>query len=358
MIMLISRPSNVRLVPALVTLTACASQQRAAQPVPDAASARPSGIVVASNMREDSASLIRASDGQVLAKIATGRGPHEVAISHDGRWALVTNYGAGREPGSSISVIDVQQRKVARVIDLGSYRRPHGIAFLPSDTAFLVTAEANRAVLVVNFATGAVTRVLQTNGRGSHMLALSRDGTRLVVSNIPDATISVFNLRTDTAASTIAVARQPEGIAITPDGRYAWVGSNADSIVTVVDLTSQRAVDSLRGFGLPYRIAISPDGQRAVITDPAKAIVRIVDVPSRRELSTITFSRDSVLPTAEIPGSPSPEGVAISADSRWAFVTLQGRNRVAFVDLERRVVVGLARTGEWSDGVAHSSITP
>jgi YVTN family beta-propeller protein len=190
------------------------------------------------------------------------------------------------------------------------------------------------------------------------MLALSRDGTRLVVSNIPDATISVFNLRTDTAASTIAVARQPEGIAITPDGRYAWVGSNADSIVTVVDLTSRRAVDSLRGFGLPYRIAISPDGQRAVITDPAKAIVRIVDVPSRRELSTITFSRDSVLPTAEIPGSPSPEGVAISADSRWAFVTLQGRNRVAFVDLERRVVVGLARTGEWSDGVAHSSITP
>jgi DNA-binding beta-propeller fold protein YncE len=57
-----------------------------------------------------------------------------------------------------------------------------------------------------------------------------------------------------------------------------------------------------------------------------------------------------------VPGSPSPEGVAISRDSRWAFVTLQGRNRVITIDLQRGTIVGWAPTGTWSDGVGYSPV--
>jgi DNA-binding beta-propeller fold protein YncE len=124
--------------------------------------------------------------------------------------------------------------------------------------------------------------------------------------------------------------------------------------VTIVDLTKRMPVDTIRGFGLPYRIAISPDGRRAVVTDPAKGVARIFDVASHREVAAVAFPREGILATAEIPGSPSPEGVAISADSRWAFVTLQGQDRVAFIDLARNEVSGYAPTGRWSDGVAHA----
>jgi len=54
--------------------------------------------------------------------------------------------------------------------------------------------------------------------------------------------------------------------------------------------------------------------------------------------------------------SPAPEGVTISRDSRWAFVTLQGRNRVATIDLARGAIIALAPTGNWSDGVAFSPL--
>jgi DNA-binding beta-propeller fold protein YncE len=157
-------------------------------------------------------------------------------------------------------------------------------------------------------------------------------------------------------STLIGVRRQPEGIAITPDGREAWVGSNQDSLVVVVDLTTRRIVDSLTAFGLPYRIAISGDGRRAAITDPAKGTLRIVNVAARRDVAAIVFGRDSILPTAEIPGSPSPEGVVVSGDGRWAFVTLQGRNRLAIVDLDRALVTALIPTGTWSDGVAWSPL--
>ena len=70
----------------------------------------------------------------MLATLPTGRGPHEVAISHDGRWAVVSNYGPRGEPGSSITVIDVPGHRVARAIEITGYQRPNGMAFLPGDT--------------------------------------------------------------------------------------------------------------------------------------------------------------------------------------------------------------------------------
>jgi DNA-binding beta-propeller fold protein YncE len=158
------------------------------------------------------------------------------------------------------------------------------------------------------------------------------------------------------SAATIRVTTAPEGIAIAPDSRSAWVGSDRDSVVVVVDLRKTQPVDTLRGFGLPYRLAITPDGRRAIITDPMKAQVRIFDVSTRRERATLDIPADSVVATAEVPGSPSPEGVTVSRDGRWAFVTLQGRNRVITIDIDRARIVGWAPTGTWSDGIGYSPL--
>ena len=44
---------------------------------------------------------------EVIAKIATGNGPHEVAVTGDGKTAIVANYGTGPEPGTTLSIVDV-----------------------------------------------------------------------------------------------------------------------------------------------------------------------------------------------------------------------------------------------------------
>ena len=197
---------------------------------------------------------------------------------------------------------------------------------------------------------------MPTNGRGSHMLGVSAKGDRLVTGDIADNAISVLSLTTVGEPRVIPVARQPEGVAITPDGNTAWAGSNRDSVVIVVDLRTGAVVDTLRGFGLPYRIAISADGKKAVVTDPVMATIRVFDAASRRERFKIDVPRDSLVEKPEVPGSPSPEGVTIAPDSRWAFVTLQGRNRVVTIDLDSGKIVGWAPTGVWSDGIAFSRI--
>ncbi|HEX4934673.1 MAG TPA: YncE family protein, partial [Gemmatimonadaceae bacterium] len=204
---------------------------------------------------------------------------------------------------------------------------------------------------------GAVIATRGTHGRGSHMLALSANGGRVAVANVSDGTISILEPGGADSAVVVPVARAVEGIALTPDGRQAWVGSNRDSIVVVVDLAARRSLDSLRGFGLPYRLAVSPDGRIAVVSDPERGEVRAFDAVNRRARWTLVVPRDSLVATAEVPGSPSPEGVAISRDSRWVFVTLQGRNRLATIDLSRGRLVRLSPTGAWSDGVAFSPVS-
>ena len=80
----------------------------------------------------------------MLATLPTGQGPHEVAISRDGSVAVVTDYGAQGPGGNTLTVIDVPGQRVARTIELGQYRRPHGIVFLPGDSLVAVTSEASR----------------------------------------------------------------------------------------------------------------------------------------------------------------------------------------------------------------------
>ena len=321
------------------------------------APASPTGTLVVSNMNDNTASVIDVATSRVLAVLPTGEGPHEVSASHDGRWALVSNYGIRGKPGHTLTVVDVEHAAVARTIDLHEYQRPHGSAFLPGDTLFVVTSETSKAILVVDFRTGVVVRALPTNGRGSHMLGVSARGDRIVTGNIGDGTIAAISMSTPNEPKLIPVAASPEGVAITPDGTTAWVGSNRDSLVLVVNTERAAVIDTLRHFGLPYRIAISPDGARAVVTDPAKATVRAFDVATRRERFMVQIPSDSLVATAEVPGSSSPEGVTISPDSRWAFVTLQGRNRVVSIDLADGRIVKWAVTGAWSDGIAYSPLT-
>ncbi|HEY4319934.1 MAG TPA: YncE family protein [Gemmatimonadales bacterium] len=316
----------------------------------------PAGTLVVANMNDNTAMVLDAASGRLVATLPTGEGPHEVAISRDGRWALVSNYGVRGKPGNSLTVIDIARARVDRTITLDGYLRPHGMAFLPGDTLVAVTSEMRQAVLLVDFRTGEVVTTLATRGRSPHIVSATATGDRIYTGNIGDGTVAELDPVTRDSAKTFRVARQPEGITVAPDGGSVWAGSDVDSVVVVVDPRRGVAIDTLRGFGLPYRIAITPDSRLAIVTDPVRAEVRVFTVSDRKPRFTIAVPRDSLVATAEVPGSPSPEGVAVSSDSRWAFVTLQGRNRVITIDLEDGLIVRYAAIGTWSDGIGYSRV--
>jgi YVTN family beta-propeller protein len=316
-----------------------------------------SGTLVVANMRDNTASIIDIASRKTIATLPTGQGPHEVAVSHDGRWAVVSNYGVRGAPGNTLTVIDVIKAIVARTIDLGIHQRPHSSAFLPGDQTLVVTSEASKALVIINFASGQVEAAIPTNGLGSHMVALSADGKRAWTANIGDGTVSELDVAGRTYVTTIPAVTRNEGIAVTPDGSQVWVGSNVAKTVSVVDTKTRTITKTYSGYGFPYRLAVTPDGRTAVVADPELSKVHFFDVASLTELGVLDVPPDSVEATAEFPGQAAPEGLIISRDGKNVYVALQGASRVAEIDIASRRITGRMITGAAPDGIGYSQLT-
>jgi YVTN family beta-propeller protein len=309
-------------------------------------------LLLVANKQAATVTVIDVGTGRAVATLPVGVAPHEVAASPDGRWAVVSNYGE-RTPGSTLSVIDLDRLQVVRTIELGQYRRPHGIAFLGGAARVAVTSEASGKVVIVNVGEGRVEGAIPTGQAGSHMLAVSPDAKRVYTANIPSGTVSELDVEARTLVwISPPVAHMTEGIALTPDGRRLWVGSNTDHTVTVLDTRTLAALDTLPSAGFPYRAVASPDGRLVLVPSPMASLVRIFDAESHRELAAIP------IPAAE--GAPDsaegsgPVGAAISPDSRTAYVALQGRNQVAVIDVATYRVTGFLDVGAGPDGITYA----
>jgi DNA-binding beta-propeller fold protein YncE len=318
-----------------------------AQPTP--AGAGPTGTIVTANMTAGTASVVDAATGASLRTYPTGDGPHEVAISHDGRWAVVSVYGDRTSIGHSLLVLDITGAAEPRTIELGDVRRPHGMRFLPGDRRLVVTSEATQQIALVDFAKGTIDTTLSTGQAATHMVAVTADGARAFTTNITPGTVSVFDLAKRTPPRTITVGTRIEGIAATADGSQLWLGANDARSVIVVDPNAGTELGRIDGFGMPYRIGITPDARTAVVSDPGAERIHVVDVATRKIRTTIE------VPPGE-GGPASPQGVTMSRDGRWAFVTLKAAGQVAIVDVAAGKIVGRVTVGGGSDGVGFSPV--
>lgn len=285
------------------------------------------------------------ADGVAAAVLPTGNGPHEVAVSADGKLAVVTDYGA-QQGGTTLTVIDIDAGTVARTISL-PYERPHGAQFLPDHRTVAVSAERDGLVLLVNATTGDVVSTHPTTQRTSHMVALSPDGKTAYTANIGDGSLSIVPLD-GSPPFVVRVSTQTEAIAVSPDGRSAWLGSNNTGKVFVVDLTSRRVVDSAQTAGWPYRIAFTPDSRLAIVTNPQRDEVQLIDARTRALRITVKVGSGD--------GSAQPFGIAVAPSGDRAWITLRGSGEVVELGLPdgrilRRFATG---SGTGPDGIGYA----
>jgi len=301
------------------------------------------GTLIVTNKTPSTASIIDVASGRMLATLPTGNGPHEVAVSSDGRTAVVTDYSG--PPRRTLTVIDVPGLKVVKTIDLGAYTMPHGIVFLPrgGDSLVVVTSEQTGNIIVVNLRSGAIVNAIATNGQTPHMVGVTGDGARAYTGNMRSNTVSEMDLRTGLFTRSWDVPTTPEGINVTPDGKEVWVGSNVTGKVTVIDPVTGTHTTAAEGVQFPYRMAFTPDQKTTIIPDARGEEVRFIDRATKKELGRIAM-----------PGA-GPQGIIISPDGRFAYQSLSTQSKVAVIDIATRTVVKQIAAGETPDGVAYTT---
>jgi DNA-binding beta-propeller fold protein YncE len=307
-------------------------------------------------MTANTASIVDVATGELRATYETGPGPHEVAISHDGRWAAISVYGDRTSIGHSLLVLDLKGENAPRTIEMGDLRRPHGMRFLPGDQKLVVTSEATQKVAVVNFAKGTVDTTIATNQPATHMVVIDAQGKRAFTTNISAKSVSVLDLTRDTLIRTIDIGQRIEGIAVNPDASEVWLGVNDGKIVLVYNPSNGEKVATIDGFGMAYRMSVTPDGKYAVVSDPGAERVMIVDAKAHKILHTLEMAN---LPgtSGERAEKPSPQGVILSRDGKIGFVTLKALGQVAVIDIAAGKVLKTLTVGGGSDGVGFSPIS-
>jgi YVTN family beta-propeller protein len=176
--------------------------------------------LLTANQTSGTLSLIDPIAGAVLAEVETGDKPTGVAISGDGRLAVVSHWY-----GYDVVLVEVNSRelKVLGRVEVGP--EPRGVALArDGKTAFVAVGVTNEVVRIDTDARRITGRLVV--GREPRGLALSADGSRLVVGNARGKSLSVIDVPKWKVESTLPIEGDNlRQIALTPDGQSAFVAN-------------------------------------------------------------------------------------------------------------------------------------
>jgi YVTN family beta-propeller protein len=294
--------------------------------------------VLVLNKSDNSLSVLDAKELTPMYKVTTGESPHELVVYPHKQWAIVANYG-NQQPGNSLSIIDLKQRKEMQRVDLGPIQKPHGVALKGHSVYF--TAERSRMVGRYDLQTLKLTWLQGTGQNGTHLLVLHPRDPVLFTSNRLSNTvtrISVDEPDLPEHIRQVPAGLKPEGIDCSPDGQELWVGSNEQGIITVFDASTLQQKTELATGGMPIRIKFSPDQQWVLVSDSRNGELLLYDAVTQK------------LKTRLNPGG-IPMGIIIAADSRVAYIALSSSNEVIKISLPDLKIVARGQTGMNPDGI-------
>ena len=316
---------------AVLALAGCAPAEPGGR---DAAGA---GTLIVGNKGEDSLSFVDLATGRELGRAATGKAPHEVAISPDGRQAAVVAYG-----GRSIDIFDIASRTRLRTVDLAPNEGPHGLVWL-ADGRLVATTERSRSVTLVDTRRGDLVSAIPTGQMGTHMVAVARDGRTAYTANIGSGTVSVLDLAAGRKLRDVEVGGRPEAIALSPDGATLWVGDLEGARVQAFDTGSFARLAELPTGKVPIRLVATEDGKWVIASNAGAGTLTVIDA-----------KRLAVVRTVSVSGSAEAAQVTIilSPDGRRLYAAETGRDQVAEVELASGRVLRRLPAGRNGDGLA------
>ncbi|MFP2996691.1 beta-propeller fold lactonase family protein [Spongiivirga sp. MCCC 1A20706] len=317
------------------------------------------GTLVVLNKSDHTVDLIDLTSHESVVTLPTGIGPHEVAISPDHTLAVITNYGNRNEPGQSLTVISIPQKKVIKTILL-EYVSPHGIEFI-SDTNVLVTCEGSKKLIQVNINTGAIRKAIDTEQETSHMVAYSPVMNRAFVANIRSNSVSVIDLDKNRLDRILKTGKGAEGIAISADGKEVWVTNRSNDTVTVLNVKTLETTHEIVSSKFPIRIKTTSDGKYALVSNAQTGNLNVFDAKTKKLLTTISMNisvkeKEASRLFQDFDQSPVPVGILIHPNNKTAFIANTNADIITVIDLSTMKISGRLTAGKEPDGLGYSNI--
>ncbi len=265
-------------------------------------------------------------DTLVNAPILLGRFPATVDLTPDGLYAFVANFNLhGEKVPSTVSVVYTPD--MIEVAQIDTCTQPHGLRVGPRGTHLYTNCIQDDQLVEVD------TRTFEVSRRFS--VAVGREGSIPDEAYRPEDHMRPGQPKSPSCAPTWA---EPS-----PDGTKVYVACNRGDVILEIDIHDWVLLRKLpTGRGI-YNLDITPDGKMLVGTLKQGAGVEFFDLESWASVRIVESS------------TTITHGVAITPDSRFAFVSVEGvgaePGKVDIYDLRTLERVADVEVGQQAGGI-------
>jgi YVTN family beta-propeller protein len=223
---------------------------------------------------DDGVALLDLESGVVLARVAIGAGPHDMAFAEDGRYLLVTNQSA-----ATVSVIAAATHSLAGTVPISG--RPVSIAYGPRARLSYVAAD-DGTITAIDAAALKAAATIRTDP-GLHVLRLAPDGRFAVAASRQTGQVTVIDTATNEVVQRVGVGGEPDQIVFSDQFVYirrsrgdalaalplSQIGKPGQPIAPANVTAGQFALGAGTGEVLADAVTQAPGHAAVVVANPA-----------------------------------------------------------------------------------------
>jgi DNA-binding beta-propeller fold protein YncE len=277
-------------------------------------------------------------DDRVLGQVGLGLFPATADVSPDGNFLYVVNFNLHGDPvPSSVSVVDTNAMlEVARI---PTCVMPHGSRVTHDGSRQYSACMMDDLLVEIDAEKMKVTRTFRVSaGKEQGFAGMApRDGTT------SEHASGRMEGHDDLSLSMSAATCSPTWAQPSVEGSRVFVACNKSNEIVEVDVKTWAIVRRIQAGNGVYNLDVTPDAKLLVATNKRDASASIFAIDNGKELARIPTKRKIV------------HGVAVSPDSRYAFITVEGvgseSGTVEIINLQTRQKVASVDTPPQAAGI-------
>ena len=296
--------------------------------------------VIVLDSGEAQLTLIDPVTHHVVGTEPTGKEPHHLMITPDGRSLIVAN-----SISNDLMFLDPHTGAVQRRIE--GIEDPYQLGFSP-DRKWFVTAGLRLDRVDVYHYDGqqmVLAKRIPLAKTPSHINFDS--SSRLAFVTLQETgEVAAIDLASKTVQWKLHVGNTPAGLWMTPGDRYLLVGMTGEDDVAVVDWRQRTVVKRIHTGRGAHNFRDLDDGHHVAVTNRVESTISILDYDTLTKVADITGLK------------PGPDDMELSADKRYLWVTFRFARHVGIIDLNTHKLVETIAVGRSPHGLFFANAAP